>query len=189
MQPISSFRIHRARRNDGFTLIELLVTIAIAATIAALAVPAFNNFVMDDRDAAEARSLEMSFNYARSEALKRNTIAGVQVCPSSDGLTCNNPAAGWIAGWVVYDMDPSDPTPALQATPALANVNALTATGAGATGITFTSGGRALAGAKIKICDPRGSAHARDIEVNLVGTVLVSQAAGQDAYGNPLACP
>jgi hypothetical protein len=86
-------------------------------------------------------------------------------------------------------MDPTDPSPALQAMPALAGTNVLTATGGGANGVTFNSGGRALAGAKIKVCDPRGGTHARDIEVNTIGTVTASQMPGQDASGNPLACP
>jgi type IV fimbrial biogenesis protein FimT len=178
----------------GFTLIELLVTIVVAGILMAIAVPAFNNFVMNDRDATQVNSLVESLNYARSMALKLNSQFGVQVCPSSDGQTCNAPAAGWAAGWVVLDMSvPATPVP-LQAIPGLGAVNVLSATGAGANSITFRSNGSVSnAGvptpAQIKICDPRGGAFARDVEVSPVGTITSTQTPGQSATGAALACP
>jgi type IV fimbrial biogenesis protein FimT len=178
----------------GFTLIELLVTIAVAGILLAIAVPAFNSFVMNDRDATEVNSLVESLNYARSMAVKLNTQAGVQVCPSSDGQTCNAPALGWAAGWVVLDMtNPLAPVP-LQAVPSLGVTNVLSATGAGANLIVFKSNGSASnAGvptpAQIKICDPRGAAFARDVEVSPVGTITSTQTPGKSATGAVLACP
>ena len=64
----------------GFTLIELLVAITVAGILAAIAIPAFNNFVMNDRDATQINSLATSLNYARSIAVKLNTQGGVEVC-------------------------------------------------------------------------------------------------------------
>jgi type IV fimbrial biogenesis protein FimT len=179
---------------SGFTLIELLVAITVAGILAAIAIPAFNNFVMNDRDATQINSLAASLNYARSMAVKMNTQAGVEVCPSSDGQTCNAPAGGWAGGWVVLDMtNPLAPVP-LQAVPALAGVNAVSATGAGANLIVFRSNGTVSTGAantaaQIKICDPRGGAFARDVEVSPVGSISSSQKPGQSATGAPLACP
>ena len=49
-----------------------------------MAVPAFNNFVLNDRDIGQINSLVASFNYARNEAIKLNN-GGVQVCTSVDG--------------------------------------------------------------------------------------------------------
>ena len=77
---------------QGFTLIELIVTIVVGAILSALAIPAFQAFVMNDRDSAQINSLAYSFNYARSEAVKRASSNGVTVCPSLDGLNCD-PAA------------------------------------------------------------------------------------------------
>jgi prepilin-type N-terminal cleavage/methylation domain-containing protein len=119
----------------GFTLIELLVAITVAGILAAIAIPAFNNFVMNDRDATQINSLASSLNYARSMAVKLNTQGGVEVCPSSDGQTCNAP--NWAAGWVVLDMtNPLAPVP-LQAVPAFAGQNQVSAAGAGANLIIF----------------------------------------------------
>lgn len=178
----------------GFTLIELLVAITVAGILAAVAVPAFNSFVMNDRDATQINSLAGSLSYARSMAVKLNTANGVQVCPSSDGQTCNAPAAGWGGGWVVLDMtNPAAPV-VLQAIPTLSTANVLTAAGAGANSIIFRSNGTVsgagvITSAQIKICDPRGAAFARDVEVNPVGTVTSSQTPGLSATGAALACP
>ena len=63
---------------------------------------------MNDRDATQIDSLAASLNYARSMAVKLNTQGGVEVCPSTDGQTCN--ARNWGPGWVVLDMtDPVAP--------------------------------------------------------------------------------
>lgn len=192
---LTAYSITQASGADrGFTLIELLVTMTVAAILAAIAVPAFNSFVLNNRDANQINSLVSSFNYARSEAVKRNTAVGVAVCPSSDGATCNHPAAGWSAGWIVLDMDPADLAPknVLQSVPALGGTNVLSTIAADTNaGVTFRSTGGISTAAtlKIKICDIRNGAYGRDVEVNVVGNIASSPAPGQDANRNVLACP
>ncbi len=177
------------RLAPGFTLIELLVAIGVAGILAALAVPAFNTFIMNNRDAQQINSLALSFNYARSEAVKLNTTVGVQVCPSSDQLTCNGPANGWKDGWIVLDMSATPNPRVLQAIPALGGPNTIAATGVGANSVTFKSNGTVVGAAQMKICDPRGAAFARDVEISAVGSISSSQMAGQSATGAALACP
>jgi type IV fimbrial biogenesis protein FimT len=174
-------------RDRGFTLIELMVAIGVASILAAIAIPAFQSFVMNDRDATQINSLVASFNYARSMAVKLNSRNGVIVCPSGDGQTCNAPAAGWLAGWVVLDVN--NPAPPLQAVPALSGPNNIYPTGGGANAITFKSDGTVVLPVQIKICDLRGGAFARDVEVSPVGTITSSQIAGHSATGAVLACP
>lgn len=177
----------------GFTVLELMVTVAVGALLVAIGVPALNNFVLNDRDISQINSLVASFNYARSEAIKQHLASGVVVCPSSDGATCNGTPA-WSGGWVVVNTDPSlagTPQAVIQAVPALGGSNTVTASGSGASGITFQYNGgiansQSLA---IKICDPRGAAFARDVEVSATGKVAATQTPGQQVSGAPLTCP
>jgi type IV fimbrial biogenesis protein FimT len=169
----------------GFTLIELVVTISVGAILTAIAIPAFQSFVMNDRDSAQVNSLAYSFNYARSEAVKQDLPGGVTVCPSTGGLPCNGSA--WQQGWIVYYTDANNVTQILQTVPALSNSQSTTVTAGGSatTGITFLSSGMAtgLVGSittplQIRVCDQRGATYARDVEVNMAGRVSASQKVG-----------
>jgi type IV fimbrial biogenesis protein FimT len=174
----------RARSVHGFTLIELLVTFAVAGILTAVAVPAFTAFVENDRDIAQINSLVSSFNYGRSEAVKRD--ANVTVCPSVDGATCGG--TNWAGGWVVVDSNPADPP--LQAIPAFAGGNTLRVSGS-TTGITFLSSGMVTPTAltTITVCDRRGAAYARELEINSTGRVAAAQTPGQSVSGVALVCP
>lgn len=181
----------------GFTLIELVVTVAVGAILTAIAIPAFQSFVMNDRDSAQVNSLAYSFNYARSEAVKQDLPGGVTVCPSGGGLPCNGSA--WQQGWIVYYTDANGVNQILQTVPALSsnNSNTVTAGGSATTGVTFLSSGMAtgLAGAittplQVRVCDQRGATYARDVEVNMAGRVAASQKVGFAAdQVTPLVCP
>ena len=170
----------------GFTLLELIVTVTVGAILTAIAIPAFQSFVMNDRDSAQVNSLAYSFNYARSEAVKQDLPGGVTVCPSSTGtLPCNGTA--WKQGWIVYYTDATGVNQILQAVPALSSStsNTITAGGSATNGIIFLSSGMAtgLTAAmtqplQIRVCDTRGATHARDVEVNVAGRVAASQKLG-----------
>jgi type IV fimbrial biogenesis protein FimT len=166
----------------GFTLIELLVTLLVGGILVAIALPAFNNFVLNDRDIGQANSLVSSLNYARSESIKQNLAGGVTVCPSVNGTTCGGTA--WSQGWIVINGTGS----VLSAVPALAGSNTLTATGS-PSGVTFASTGLPSGQLTIRICDTRGAAFARDVEVNAAGRVAGSSTPGQSVSGAPLVCP
>jgi type IV fimbrial biogenesis protein FimT len=166
----------------GFTLIELLVTLLVGGILVAIAVPAFTNFVQNDRDIGQANSLVSSLNYARSESIKQNSAGGVTVCPSVNGTACGGTA--WSQGWIVTNSAGT----VLSAVPALAGGNTLTATGSPA-GVTFASTGLPSGQLTIRICDSRGAAFARDVEVNAAGRVAASATPGKSVAGAPLVCP
>lgn len=170
---------------DGLTVIELVVVLAIAAILTAVAVPAYNSFVLSKREAALIDSLASSFNYARSEAVKHNLQGGVTVCPSLDGATCGGTA--WSGGWVVVDALGHPP---LQKVAAPAESITVTARGS-ATGVTFQSNGWVTPAilTAITVCDNRGAAHALELEVNSTGRVIVSHNPGQTVAGATLTCP
>jgi type IV fimbrial biogenesis protein FimT len=88
---------------EGVTLIELLVTLAVAAIIVAVGVPAMRDFFLTNRMSAAANDLVSSLHFARSEAIKRG--AAIRMCPSNDWdtptPTCT--AGGSLAdGWIIF---------------------------------------------------------------------------------------
>jgi type IV fimbrial biogenesis protein FimT len=189
MISLSSNRPSSNTADRGFTLLELMVTVSIAAILSVMALPAFHAFVLNDRDIAQINSLVASFNYARSEAVKQNLSTGIMVCPSGDGSSCNGTTA-WSGGWIVWNTNAAVPKGqmVLQAVPALAGRNTLTATGAAAAGITFQSTGMVDGPLTIVVCDPRGAAYALDVEVNATGRVAASQTPGKSVSGLTLKC-
>ncbi len=176
--------------HHGFTLIELMVAITVAGILLGIAVPAFNSFLQNDRDTGQVNSLVQSLSYARSEAVKRASPNGITICPSANGAACD--AGPWTEGWIVIYIDPIIPanTSVLQAVPALSGTNTVTPVAGPATGITFNSNGTAPAAPfTLRICDQRGAAFARQVEVNLTGRVASSQRPGFSVGGAALACP
>jgi type IV fimbrial biogenesis protein FimT len=84
----------QASRPGGFTLIELMVTVVVAAVLLTLAVPSFTAWLDRNRLKSAAEQLQADLQYAREEAIKRDT--DVRVVFST--------AAPWCYG---LDDDPS----------------------------------------------------------------------------------
>lgn len=82
----------------GFTLVELMIAIALLSILAAIALPAFDSFTLNNRLRAYANDFAAAARLARSEALKRN--APVRLCMSADGATCTS-SGSWEQGWLV----------------------------------------------------------------------------------------
>jgi type IV fimbrial biogenesis protein FimT len=91
-------------RQIGFTLVELMVTVAIAAIVLTLGVPAFQETINSSRLTSTANEFVTALNLARSEAVKRSVR--VTVCKSADGATCAA-GGGYEQGWIVF-VDPNN---------------------------------------------------------------------------------
>ena len=99
-------------RHNGFTLIELMMTMAIAATLTTVGVPALSSFAKNSALKATAFDLLDAISVARSEAIKRGTR--VILCRSSNPTaatpSCGGTAYTWTSGWIVYAVaDTNDP--------------------------------------------------------------------------------
>jgi len=86
------------KKQRGFTLIELLITIVVATILVALAVPAFHNFVQNNRITAQVNELVTALTLVRSEAIKRKQT--VSICSSKNASTCT--AGIWDQGWIIF---------------------------------------------------------------------------------------
>jgi len=60
------------RRARGFTIIEIMIALGIAALLMALGLPAFRDFLANNKIRNLAENLQSSLNVARSEAINRN---------------------------------------------------------------------------------------------------------------------
>jgi len=90
-------------RAPGFTMVEMLMTMAIAAILLTIGVPAYRYVTNSNRIAGELNGLLGDLQFARAEAIKEGQ--NVTVCVSINGTNCANSTA-WQNGWIVF----SDPT-------------------------------------------------------------------------------
>ncbi|WP_161937723.1 GspH/FimT family pseudopilin [Aquitalea pelogenes] len=60
------------QRQLGFTLVEMMVTVGVGAIMMAVAVPQLRTLVANNKITTEANRIVAGFNYARTEAVRRN---------------------------------------------------------------------------------------------------------------------
>ena len=89
----------RFTRLSGFTLIELMVVISLVSILQGMAIPAFSRFVENIRIYHAAHELRVDLRAA--QAASARTRQALQVCPSTDGLSCD-PGKLWQHGWIAY---------------------------------------------------------------------------------------
>lgn len=173
------------KRDRGFTLIELLVTLMVVAVVVSVALPAFTTVIRDNRLVMQSNDLLTALMYARSEAGKRRTA--VRVC--AGGASCDG---DWKDGWIVYDVANDE---VLREWQALEGGMTLTAA-PDASFLEFESRGWVDASRSLVLCDARGEASARAVNVELTGRAGMARREGgagdtivDDVAGNDVQCP
>lgn len=156
----------------GFTLIELMVVLAVLTIVASIGIPNFRVLIQNNNISTQTNGLLGVLQLARSEAVTQRQR--ITVCPSSDQSTCNN--AAWGAGGIARRN--SDGV-IVRVIPANTATTIL-----GATSIAYETDGTSAVGGTLRICDERGDASSRTINVNAAG-----QATSRRYQAGDSACP
>ena len=75
------------RGHTGVTLVELMVTLAVLAVGATLAAPGLSQMIANYKVRGAAEGILGGLNYARTEALRRNTAVTFALAPGGSGWT------------------------------------------------------------------------------------------------------
>ncbi len=122
-----------AARSSGVTLVELVVVLAIVAVSATLAAPGFSQMIANYRVRGAAESVLNGLNYARAEALRRNSAVTFALTP---------PGAGWTVSLV-------SPSTTLQSRSANDSPHTSVASTSAATSVTFLPNGLLQSGSQL----------------------------------------
>lgn len=153
----------QASYQQGFTLVELMITLAVAAVLAAIAAPAFNQLALGSTLRSHANDLAAGALLARSEAIKRNQP--VTLCASSNGTACTG---SWSSGWIVMTGSGA----VLQAHAPAASGYVVTSTEAS---IVFQPSGVGATAATLTVCraTPSVGNQERVVDISVAGRAKV----------------
>ena len=105
----------RARRRGGFSLVEVLVSVAVMGTLAAVAAPRVNDWVLDNRLRATAHEVAGAFRVARAETMRtgnahivfmseRTVVSNAPATtPNFAGFPTSATTGRSVLAWVVDD--------------------------------------------------------------------------------------
>ncbi len=152
---------------SGVTLLELVVAIAVLGVLLGIAVPGFNNLLLNNRQVSATNEFIAALQSARSTAVTRNSL--VTVCASQDQASCSG--SDWSAGWITFADDNGNQNldggeTLLRARGKLERINISSPDFGSA--LTFAANGRVtlpvVAGnGQFMVCDSRGAAHGKAI--------------------------
>jgi len=161
----------------GFTALELLVAIAIAAVLAALAVPGFGPLRRSAGIGSSANQMLWALHYARSSAILRNLPT--VLCLSADGNSCLTAAGATANGWIVFHhparSSPIQVDAGDQVLHRLTLPRDITVSGTRAA-VTYWPTPRGGTTSTFKLCDERGDSQGRSVVVSQTGRPRVAGA-------------
>jgi type IV fimbrial biogenesis protein FimT len=161
-------------RARGFTVVELMVSVAIAAILITVGLPAFNGFIGQQRLTTYTNDMVAAVAYARSEAAKLGGVVSVQALVTGDD------GNEWGGGYCVVAGNPGN----CNGTP-LRRVEAPTAVTLDAVGgldgiyaLSFNSRGILVGGVggSVQICSTdAGVTEGRTLGINVIGRTLARE--------------
>jgi type IV fimbrial biogenesis protein FimT len=165
------------KQSQGFTLVELVVVMAIAGIAMTIAVPSYNQFVLNNRMTAQANEFLAGLNFARGEAAKRN--ATVSACRSSNSTSCAA-SGGWDQGYIIFVDTGSVGTwnagdTILQVQQKFAGKSALTS--ATLNSVSFLPSGQVTTAGTFSLCSGAYGISGRSITISSVGRPVVTSTA------------
>ncbi len=86
-------------RMRGITMIETLIVLAVVGIFTVIGMPTLRSTLSNTHTTTISNRLLADLSLARSEAIMRSGYG--EVCPSSDGSTCNG-GIDWSDGWIVF---------------------------------------------------------------------------------------
>jgi type IV fimbrial biogenesis protein FimT len=126
------------RNTKGFTIVELMVSLAVAAILMGVALPAFNDFIRQRTMASRINDLVLAVTYARSEAVRRGQRVSLERIGADDDNEWGGGYCVVLAGSdcddvvdVLRQFEPMDDNVTFNATGALHGVQRLTFNGRG----------------------------------------------------------
>lgn len=73
------------QKNTGFTIIELIVALAVLAILLTVGVPSVQELIKNNRVTGQTNELVAMINFARNEAIRRNSSVPVVLTSETDG--------------------------------------------------------------------------------------------------------
>ena len=166
------------KRQSGLTIVEIMITLAIAAVLLGIGLPAFNGFIEQRTLTTQVNGFLLSVQYSRSEATRQGSNVSMIALDASDD------ADEWGPGWCIAVGNPPPANcPAAGAATSLRRFDAMapnTLTGEGALDtvdrLTFNSRGLLVGavGGALDLCGVAGG-NGRRISLAATGRASSSE--------------
>lgn len=152
------------KNKNGFTLVELMVTIAVAAILLAIGVPALTTVYEQVRVNNNIEKIHDLFAFARNQAVSYG--ATVNVCSFASATSCGT-STDWSGGIRVYITDATNTDHELRA---IDSFNGQDKVKASAISMTFSADGLA-SGGSIIYCPNGKASNSQSVLISTSGLV------------------